>query len=52
VPVSETQTERNCAAGAAQALEMTRRVVSCARDKGLDVAVVGGEDRRAPNRNS
>jgi len=43
VPVSETQIRAKLRGGRAQALEMTRRVVAYARDKGLDVAV-GGED--------
>ncbi|MFO1124214.1 MAG: homocitrate synthase [Methylocystis sp.] len=43
VPVSDTQIEAKLRGGRAQALEMTRRVVGYARDKGLDVAV-GGED--------
>ena len=43
VPVSETQIGAKLRGGRAQALEMTRRVVAYARDKGLDVAV-GGED--------
>ena len=43
VPVSETQIASQLRGGRAQALEMTRRVVGYARDKGLDVAV-GGED--------
>jgi homocitrate synthase NifV len=43
VPVSETQIGAKLRGGRAQALEMTRRVVGYARDKGLDVAV-GGED--------
>jgi homocitrate synthase NifV len=43
VPVSDTQIGAKLRGGRAQALEMTRRVVAYARDKGLDVAV-GGED--------
>jgi len=43
VPVSDTQIAAKLRGGRAQALEMTRRVVAYARDKGLDVAV-GGED--------
>jgi len=49
VPVSDMQIGAKLRGGRAQALEMTRRVVAYARDKGLDVAV-GGEDssRAAP----
>ncbi|MGA8172696.1 MAG: homocitrate synthase [Methylocystis sp.] len=49
VPVSDTQIGAKLRGGRAQALEMTRRVVGYARNKGLDVAV-GGEDssRAAP----
>ncbi|MEK8095359.1 homocitrate synthase [Methylocystis sp. IM3] len=49
VPVSDTQIGAKLRGGRAQALEMTRRVVAYARDRGLDVAV-GGEDssRAAP----
>jgi homocitrate synthase NifV len=49
VPVSDTQIGAKLRGGRAQALEMTRRVVGYARDKGLEVAV-GGEDssRAAP----
>jgi homocitrate synthase NifV len=43
VPVSDTQIAAKLRGGRAQALEMTRRIVAYARDKGLDVAV-GGED--------
>ncbi|MBI1981247.1 MAG: homocitrate synthase [Methylocystis sp.] len=42
-PVSDTQIGAKLRGGRAQAIEMTRRVVAYARDKGLDVAV-GGED--------
>jgi homocitrate synthase NifV len=43
IPVSQTQIAAKLRGGRAEALEKTRRVVSYARDKGLDVAV-GGED--------
>ncbi len=48
-PVSDTQIGAKLRGGRTQVLEMTRRVVAYARDKGLDVAV-GGEDssRAAP----
>jgi len=48
-PVSDMQIEAKLRGGRAQVLEMTRRVVAYARDKGLEVAV-GGEDssRAAP----
>lgn len=42
-PVSDTQISAKLRGGRAQVIEMTRRVVGYARDKGLDVAV-GGED--------
>lgn len=42
-PVSDTQIEAKLRGGRAQVLEMTRRVVGYAREKGLEVAV-GGED--------
>jgi len=43
VPVSDAQISAKLAGGAAQALEMTTRVVGYAREAGLSVAV-GGED--------
>ena len=42
-PVSDTQIRAKLRGGRGQVLEMTQRVVTYARDKGLDVAV-GGED--------
>jgi homocitrate synthase NifV len=50
IPVSDMQIGAKLRGGRAEALDKTLRVVSYARDKGLDVAV-GGEDSSRADRN-